>query len=58
MLRTIEEIKWCIWNKNLTQIHTDTGISYSTVFDIARGKRKNIAYSTLVKLNDWIEKNP
>jgi len=57
MLRSLDEIKGCIWNRNLSQIQAETGISYTTVFEIARGKRKNISYSTLVKLNDWIEKN-
>ena len=54
-MKDLIEIVHLLQDRNLTVIAGVTGLSYQTVWRIARGKTDNITLDTLKRLNDYFE---
>lgn len=52
---TQEQIVEALQDRKLTQVAKATGLSYDTVWRLANNKSPNVAYQTIVKLNDYLQ---
>ena len=50
---TIEQIKKLLEDRHLSVVAKNAGIGEATIFRLAKGK--NVAYSTVKKLSDYLE---
>lgn len=53
---SIEQIQEKLKDRNLIKVAEKIGIHFNTLYAIAKGKA-NPKYSTLVKINDYLESN-
>jgi DNA-binding Xre family transcriptional regulator len=54
-MKDLIEIVHLLQDRNITRIAAATGLSYMTVWRIARGKTGNITFDTLKRLNDYFD---
>ena len=52
---TLEQIKAALSDRNLTEVARRTGLSYPTVYGIAKGANNNPAYHSVKKLAQYLE---
>lgn len=50
----IEEIKDKLADRNLAKVSEETGVSYGTVYKIAKGKNDNPSYKTVIALSNYL----
>jgi len=55
-MKELIEIVHLLQDRNLTVVAGVTGLSYQTVWRIARGKTDNITLDTLKRLNDYFDR--
>lgn len=51
---TLLEIRERLSDRNLTTVAERTGLSYPTVYMIAKGRQTNPSYSTIEKLTQYL----
>lgn len=51
---TLEQIKAALSDRNLTEVARRTGLSYPTVYGIAKGTTSNPAYQSVEKLAQYL----
>lgn len=52
---TLEQIKAALSDRNLTEVARRTGLSYPTVYGIAKGTNSNPAYQSVEKLVQYLK---
>lgn len=55
-MKDLVEIVHYLQDRNITKVAAVTGLSYQTVWRIARGKTDNITLDTLKRLNDYFDR--
>jgi hypothetical protein len=53
-MMTIDEIVKALHDRKATVVSQEVGLSYQTVWRIARGEVKNVSYDTAKKLSDYL----
>ena len=55
-MMTLDDIVKALHDRKATVVSQEVGLSYQTVWRIARGEVKNISYETAKKLSDYFSK--
>ena len=53
-MKTIDDIVRALHDRKATVVSQEVGLSYQTVWRIARGEVKNVSYDTAKKLSDYL----
>lgn len=53
-MMTIDDIVKALHDRKATVVSQEVGLSYQTVWRIARGETKNVSYETAKKLSDYL----
>jgi DNA-binding Xre family transcriptional regulator len=53
-MMTIDDIVMALHDRKATVVSQEVGLSYQTVWRIARGEVKNVSYDTAKKLSDYL----
>jgi DNA-binding Xre family transcriptional regulator len=53
-MMTIDDIVRALHDRKATVVSQEVGLSYQTVWRIARGEVKNVSYDTAKKLSDYL----
>lgn len=56
-MKTLEQIRAALADRNLLAVANATGTAYNTLRDIANNPQANPTYKTLKKLSDYLEQN-
>jgi predicted transcriptional regulator len=51
----LEQIMGNLQDRKLTVVSKRTGVPYTTVLRVAKGRNKNVTYSTLSRLSEYFE---
>lgn len=51
---TLDDIVRALHDRKATVVSQEVGLSYQTVWRIARGETKNVSYDTAKKLSDYL----
>jgi len=51
----LDGIRDSLHDRNLSEVSRKTGLSYDTVWRVARGATKDVSYKTVVILSDYLE---
>lgn len=54
-MMTLEEIKRNLKDRKLTTVASATGLSYDTVWRVAKGNTIAVSYSTIKALSDYFQ---
>lgn len=54
---TLKEIQKALEHRNLRKVAETTGVSYDTVWRIAKNRSKNPSFYNVEKIKDYLEKN-
>lgn len=53
-MMTLDDIVKALHDRKATIVSQEVGLSYQTVWRIARGETKNVSYDTAKKLSDYL----
>lgn len=53
-MMTLDDIVRALHDRKATVVSQEVGLSYQTVWRIARGETKNVSYDTAKKLSDYL----
>ena len=51
----LEQIKGILQDRKLTEVSKRSGVPYTTVLRVAKGRNKNVTYNTLSRLSEYFE---
>ena len=53
---TLDDIVEALHDRKATVVSQEVGLSYQTVWRVARGDVRNVSYETVKKLSDYLSK--
>jgi transcriptional regulator with XRE-family HTH domain len=53
-MMTLDDIVKALHDRKATVVAQEVGLSYQTVWRVARGETKNVSYDTAKKLSDYL----
>jgi len=54
-LYSLDEIKRRLYNRNLKEVSRETGISYPTIYALAKGTKKDFRMSTMIAMTSFLD---